>query len=137
MLPSACSFAQNRKSPDFSRDSGRAKEIRTPDLFNANVARYQLCYIPVSFFPTREGGSSHCLDSVRRSFRGPSRGGRGRLRNRLGVRYDWLVLPVVLNPRQPVLRCNQDDEGIDFSHVHGSGLSPASFVSSVNTNRAP
>jgi hypothetical protein len=28
---------------------GGAKEIRTPGLYNANVARYQLCYSPKRF----------------------------------------------------------------------------------------
>ena len=30
----------------LSDDFGGAKGIRTPDLYNANVARYQLCYSP-------------------------------------------------------------------------------------------
>ena len=29
------------------RVGGGAKGIRTPDLYNANVARYQLCYSPL------------------------------------------------------------------------------------------
>ena len=29
------------------KDFGGAKGIRTPDLYNANVARYQLCYSPL------------------------------------------------------------------------------------------
>ena len=31
-----------------ARVFGGAKGIRTPDLYNANVARYHLCYSPVS-----------------------------------------------------------------------------------------
>ena len=45
---------KNPKPLDFTKVSGLilpggAKEIRTPDLYNANVARYQLCYSPKRF----------------------------------------------------------------------------------------
>ena len=36
----------NRPKTVLSDDFGGAKGIRTPDLYNANVARYQLCYSP-------------------------------------------------------------------------------------------
>ena len=33
----------------FQTNCGGAKGIRTPGLYNANVARYQLCYSPISY----------------------------------------------------------------------------------------
>ena len=40
----------NKKSENrsFQTNCGGAKGIRTPGLYNANVARYQLCYSPIS-----------------------------------------------------------------------------------------
>ena len=34
--------------------NGGAKGIRTPGLYNANVARYQLCYSPIFIFPPNQ-----------------------------------------------------------------------------------
>jgi hypothetical protein len=38
----------NTKSGSDLIENGGAKGIRTPGLYNANVARYQLCYSPIS-----------------------------------------------------------------------------------------
>ena len=50
-LPLFSRYLTAKKNPSKAfqppRVGGGAKGIRTPDLYNANVARYQLCYSPL------------------------------------------------------------------------------------------
>ena len=55
---------------------GGAKGIRTPDLYNANVARYQLCYSPKYY---RRFLCSFTKQLFADYFRS-------------GIKYDWFVL---------------------------------------------